>query len=153
MTDEQGRVPAMSETWAKRFLAMSYEDRVMTIVEDGSTLDALIAEALNGPAGGARDGQREPSQSTGPIAAPAPAPTPAPGWPHPCRVCGGDGGHEAGCPGDRSMAAPEPTPAGRETELRQAFEAGFTCCSTQTSGESLDDEFQAWLAALRGGQP
>lgn len=32
-------------TWAARFAAMSHEDRVMTIVEDGSTLDALIAEA------------------------------------------------------------------------------------------------------------
>ena len=36
--------------------------------------------------------------------------------------------HEAGCPGDRSMAAPEPTPAGRETldaALRLAAEATY----------------------------
>ena len=39
----------MTKTWAERFESMSHEDRVMTIVEDGSTLDALIAEARQSP--------------------------------------------------------------------------------------------------------
>ena len=71
--------------------------------------------------------------------------------PEGCKACDGDGQ-------DIAITSLLPTVAGRETELRQAFDAGFACCSTQTdkygeySGESLDDEFRAWLAALRGGQ-
>ena len=48
--EEPPAPPVMKErvmtTWAERFAAMSAEDRLMTIAEDGSTLDALIAEAL-----------------------------------------------------------------------------------------------------------
>lgn len=52
-------------SWAQRFAAMSHNDRLMTIAEDGSTLVALIQEALHGPAGGALGGQTVPSESTG----------------------------------------------------------------------------------------
>lgn len=34
--------------WIDAFTQMGHEDRVMTIVEDGSTLDALLAEAHAG---------------------------------------------------------------------------------------------------------
>jgi hypothetical protein len=35
-----------ASSWAERFRAMPHDDRLMTIVEDGSTLDALIIEAI-----------------------------------------------------------------------------------------------------------
>lgn len=37
------------KTWAERFSGLSQEDRLMTIAEDGSTLDALIKEASAAP--------------------------------------------------------------------------------------------------------
>lgn len=84
-------------TWIDRFVAMSPEEQIMTVVEDPSTLTALVNEAAL-----MQDWYRrwQLARESDPPTQPADLKGPAGGvaW-LACRGCGSAPGHKEGCPG------------------------------------------------------